>query len=79
VADWLPATAVPTTGAPGATAGVTLVDRGDSALGPELFFATTENVYAVPLISPVTVVPVVGPSIGETVAVLLPAAYDRIS
>jgi hypothetical protein len=55
----LPAVAVAPVGAPGTVAGVTLVDGRDGALDPAAFVATTVNVYAVPLVNPVTVCVVV--------------------
>ncbi len=41
-------------GAPGTVAGVTELDGVDAALGPTALVAVTVNVYAVPLLSPVT-------------------------
>jgi len=43
-------------GAPGTVAGVTLFDAADAALVPTAFVAVTVKVYAVPLVSPVTVI-----------------------
>jgi hypothetical protein len=51
----LPATAETMVGAPGVVVGVTAVDPIDAAPAPALFVAVTVNVYAVPLVSPVTV------------------------
>jgi len=42
-------------GANGAVAGVTVFDVDESVLVPTPFVATTQNAYAVPLVSPVTV------------------------
>ena len=55
----LPPVAVPIVGAPGAVAGavgVTLFDAADAGLVPTAFVAVTLNVYAVPLVNPVTVI-----------------------
>ena len=52
----LPAVAVPIVGAPGTLAGVTLFDAADAAPVPTAFVAVTVNVYAVPLVRPVTVI-----------------------
>jgi hypothetical protein len=63
VALALPAVAVPMVGAPGtvaAAAGVTLFDAAEAALLPLAFVALTVNVYAVPLVSPVTLIAVHG-------------------
>ena len=49
-----PATAVGAPGADGGAVGVTGAEAGESALGPTPLVATTLNVYAVPLVSPVT-------------------------
>ena len=42
------------TGAPGTLAGVTAADRAEYALTPTELLAATVNVYAVPLVRPVT-------------------------
>ena len=42
-------------GAPGAVAGVTLLDAAEAGPVPMAFVAVTVNVYAVPFVSPVTV------------------------
>jgi hypothetical protein len=55
-----PAVAVTFVGAPGTAAGVTAFDCAEGALFPTPFVAVTVNVYAVPLVSPVTVVEVAG-------------------
>ena len=52
----LPAVAVPIVGAPGDPAGVTLLDAPEAALVPTPLVAVTVKVYAVPLVSPVTVI-----------------------
>jgi len=54
VAEVLPAVAVTPVGAPGTVAGVTEFDAVDPALVPTTLVAVTLNVYAVPLVSPVT-------------------------
>jgi hypothetical protein len=51
----LPAVAVPIIGAPGTVAGVTEFDAAEAAPVPAMFVAVTVNVYAVPLVNPVTV------------------------
>lgn len=51
----LPAVAMPMVGAPGTVAGVTLLDVPDAAPVPTALVAVTLNVYAVPLLSPLTV------------------------
>jgi hypothetical protein len=54
-----PAVAVPIVGAPGTVAvpvGVTLLDAADGALEPLALVAVTAKVYAVPLVSPLTVI-----------------------
>jgi hypothetical protein len=56
VACALPAIAVPIVGAPGTVIGVTLFDAADGAPVPTPFVAVTVNVYAVPLVSPATVI-----------------------
>ena len=59
----LPAVAVPIVGAPGTVAaalGVTLFEVPDAAPVPIAFIAFTLNVYAVPFVSPVTVIEVHG-------------------
>jgi hypothetical protein len=60
VADWFPAVAVTPVGAPGKFVGVTLFDGDEAALVPLALVAVTANVYAVPLVSPDTVVDVAG-------------------
>jgi hypothetical protein len=52
----LPAVAVPILGASGTVAGVTLLLADDAVLVPIAFVAVTVNVYAVPLVKPVTVI-----------------------
>ena len=51
----LPAVAETLVGAPGTVAGVTVLEGVDALLPPTLLVAMTVNVYAVPLIRPVTV------------------------
>jgi hypothetical protein len=46
-------------GAPGGVAGTTAAEGDDTGLGPALFCAVTVNVYATPLVRPVTVQEVV--------------------
>ena len=60
VTDVAPAfVAVPTVGAPGTvTTGVTEFDAADAADVPDEFVAVTVNVYAVPVVKPVTVIAV---------------------
>ena len=73
VACELPPVAVPTVGAPGTVLGVTEFEADEAVLVPALLVAVMVKVYAVPLVSPVTVigedapVPVIPP--GEDVAV----------
>ena len=54
-------------GAPGTVAGVTAADAVEAALVPVALVAVTVNVYAVPLVKPVTVIGLEVP-----VAVILP-------
>ena len=61
VACALPAVALTPVGAPGTVAGVTLLEGDDAGLVPALLVAVTVNVYAVPLVSPVTVMGLLGP------------------
>lgn len=56
VACPFPAVAVPMVGAPGTVAGVTALLALDAVLVPFAFVAVTVKVYAVPLVSPVTVI-----------------------
>jgi len=63
----LPAVAVPIVGAPGVVAGITLLDAAEAVPVPVALVAVTENVYAVPLVRPVTVIGLTVP-----VAVTLP-------
>ena len=65
----LPAVAVPMVGAPGTVAGVTLLDVLDAGPVPTALVAVTVKVYAVPLVSPLTVIDVHG-------AVQLPVIPD---
>jgi hypothetical protein len=53
VAEAFPAVATAFVGESGSVAGVTLFDAAEAALDPSAFVATTVNVYAVPLVSPV--------------------------
>src|SRR5919204_127431 len=69
VALALPAVAVPMVGAPGTVNGTTLLEASEAALLPAALVATTLNVYAVPLVSPLTVALVAG---AATVAVSPP-------
>jgi hypothetical protein len=55
VALLFPAVAVPIVGAPGTVAGVTLLEAAEAAPVPTPFVAVTVKVYAVPLVSPLTV------------------------
>jgi hypothetical protein len=55
VADALPPVAVMAVGAPGTVAGVTLLDGLEAGLVPIALVAVTVNVYAVPLLRPLTV------------------------
>jgi hypothetical protein len=56
VACPLPAVALPMIGAPGAPMGITLFEGPDAAPVPMVLVAVTVNVYAVPLVSPLTVI-----------------------
>jgi hypothetical protein len=67
VAWALPAVAVPIVGAPGTVAGVTLLEAADAGPVPIALVAFTVKVYAVPFVSPVTVIGLDAP-----VAVMLP-------
>ena len=62
----LPATALTPVGTPGTVTGVTAVEESDAADVPDALDAVTVNVYAVPLVKPVTVADVPVP---DTVAV----------
>jgi hypothetical protein len=55
VACPLPAVALPMIGASGALMGITLFEATDAAPVPMALVAVTVNVYAVPLVSPLTV------------------------
>ena len=71
----LPGVAVPMVGAPGAVApvvGVTLFEAAEAALVPIALIATTVNVYAVPLVRPVTV-------IGEPVLVAVSPPGEEVA
>ena len=68
----MPGVAAPIVGAPGTVYGVT-VTVPDAALGPAALVATTEQVYAVPLVNPVTVSGEAGP-----VAVKPPALHVTV-
>jgi hypothetical protein len=59
----------------GGVFGVTAFDAADAGPGPTPFVAVTVNVYAVPLVSPVTVVVVAG---GEPVTVTGVCAVEPI-
>ena len=56
-----PGVAVPIVGAPGTVTGVTLLDAAEADPVPTPLVAVTVNVYAVPLVSPVTVMGLVEP------------------
>jgi hypothetical protein len=56
VASPFPAVAVPIVGASGTLTGVTELLATEAVLVPTAFVAFTENVYAVPLLNPVTVI-----------------------
>ena len=77
VACALPAAAVPIVGGPGTAAGVTLLEGADAGPVPAALVAVTVNVYAVPLVSPLTMIgeaaPLVAMPPGEDVT-----AYDVI-
>jgi hypothetical protein len=64
-----PGVAVTVVGADGSPAGITADDAVDASEFPTEFTATTENVYEVPFVSPVTLHEVLG---ARTVQVLLP-------
>jgi hypothetical protein len=57
----LPAVALTAVGAPGVADGVTLFEAAEGAPVPMKLVAATVNVYAVPLVRPVTVAVVVVP------------------
>lgn len=57
----LPRAAVPIVGAPGTVEGVTAFEALDAGLVPALLVAVTVKVYAVPLVSPVTLSGLVAP------------------
>ena len=61
VACVFPAVARALVGAPGGPAGVTLLEGEEAGPDPRALAAVTVNVYAVPLVSPVTVAEVVLP------------------
>src|SRR4051794_5089833 len=66
----LPAAAIGSVGAPGRVAGVTLFEGADASPVPTALVAVTVNVYAVPLVSPLTMM-------GEAVPpALLPPGED---
>ena len=73
VACAFPAVALTFVGAPGSVAGVTAFDGLDARPVPIAFVAVTVNVYAVPFVSPVTVVLVAG---GDPVTVTGVCAVD---
>ena len=56
VACALPRTALTPVGVPGTVAGVTELLVADGLLVPTAFVAVTVNVYATPLVSPMTVI-----------------------
>ena len=56
VALAFPPTALTVVGAPGTEAGVTLLDGADDEPVPTAFLALTVNVYAMPLVNPLTVI-----------------------
>jgi hypothetical protein len=60
VADAFPAVAVTPLGAAGTVAGVTAEEAADSGPVPTALVAMTVNVYAVPLVRPVTAALVAG-------------------
>src|SRR5665648_624107 len=66
VAEAFPGVADTAVGAPGTVLGVTAALATDASEVPTLLVAVTVNVYAVPLVNPVTV-PVVAPDV-DTVA-----------
>jgi hypothetical protein len=69
----LPGVTLRIVGEPGRVTGVTLGDDAEAAPVPTLLVAVTENVYAVPLVSPLTVIgldeplPVIPPGLAVTV------------
>jgi hypothetical protein len=67
-----PAVAVPTVGAPGALAAVTEFDGAEPVPVPTVLVAVTENVYAVPFVSPVT-------TIGDEVPVAVMPPGDDVT
>ena len=56
VASPFPRVAVPMVGASGVVAGVTLFEADEADPVPTAFVAVTVNVYAVPLVRPITVI-----------------------
>jgi hypothetical protein len=61
VAWELPAAAITEVGEPGTPAGVTAFDAAEAGLFPVALVATTVKVYAVPLVSPGTLIGLVVP------------------
>ena len=75
VADVDPAAATaPMVGAPGTVAGVTGAEAADAAEVPPAFVAVAVNVYAVPLVRPVT-----SQDPDSPVTVHVPAAGDAVT
>jgi hypothetical protein len=79
VADASPAVADTAVGAPGTVAGTTVFDGADAGPGPALLAAVTVNVYAVPLVRPLTVADNVAPSTVTTAPALERTVYDVIA
>jgi hypothetical protein len=57
-----PALALTAVAEPGTPAGITLLDAADAMLVPTAFVAVTVNVYAVPLVRPVTMIGLAAPA-----------------
>ena len=55
LADAFPAVAITLVGAPGGPVGMTLFEAGEAGPVPAALVAVTANVYAVPLLRPLTV------------------------
>ena len=70
----LAATPVGVGGVVGATATVTEFDAADAADVPMLFVAVTVNVYAVPVVNPETVMPLL--HVAEVKVPVLPPGLD---
>jgi hypothetical protein len=79
VADALPAVAETEVGAPGTVAGTTVFDDAEAGPGPAPLAAVTVNVYAVPLVRPLTDVDSVPPPTVTTSPAFDRTVYDVIA